>query len=158
VTEGAPPVLGTATPFGTCDSDAGGHATSVAYSPVAGGRYVWWRQNHMTSKGIYPHGSMGEILAGHQQRTDQPNEEQQVTAWTVPVAATSNSEFPYMFMQSNLVWAMKDGKPVKVGNDSGPDDVALALRSVGGMTVGLKLRDADLISNSAMLTLSLWGP
>lgn len=91
-----PVVLNGPTQFGGCDSDQGGHHTSVAYNPLGDGRYVWWRQDMALVKSVFIHDSSGALTAETGLVT--ANVVEFGNIWTAPVAATASATVPYVAM------------------------------------------------------------
>lgn len=91
-----PVVVGGPTQFGGCDSDQGGHHTSVAYNPLGDGRYIWWRQDMTLVKSVFVHDSSGALTAAP--RLGTANVVEFGNIWTAPVAATASAAVPYVAM------------------------------------------------------------
>jgi hypothetical protein len=142
ITDASPPVIGTATQFGGCDTDIGGHHTSVAYNPLmTDGSYVWWRQDMQAKKRVFIHDSQGQLTSFTPFLTDDPNPfpGSGATAWTVPVTNTYDSATPYMLFKESLtnIFGLRADKSWSLVEPMNLTTHQMAVRSVGSETVAI---------------------
>jgi hypothetical protein len=140
VADANPPVVGTPSHFGDCDTDVGGHHTSVAFNTLGNGDYAWFRQDKIANnskKGVYVHNSSGQFTGTSFPHNGFPG--LGAYAWTMPVSPTYSSTSLYVIARgggtspATVLYAV-DASNTLTRIDDVFASLPAAIRSVGSET------------------------